>query len=31
MNSVLAKTVAENQRDWEIWLQYVMAAFRLIL
>jgi len=28
MNSVLAKTVAENQRDWDIRLRYVMAAFR---
>jgi len=28
MNSVLAKTVAETQRDWDIRLPYVMAAFR---
>jgi len=28
MNSVLAKTVAENQRDWDVRLSYVMAAFR---
>jgi len=28
MNSVLAKTVAENQRDWDVRLPYVMAAFR---
>jgi len=28
MNSVLAKTVAENQRDWNVRLPYVMAAFR---
>jgi len=28
MNSVLAKTVEANQRDWDIWLPYVMAAFR---
>jgi len=31
MYSVLAKTVAENQRDWDIRLPYVMAAFRAIL
>jgi len=28
MNSVLAKTVAENQRDWDVRLPYVTAAFR---
>ena len=28
MNSVLAKTVAENQREWDVRLPYVMAAFR---
>jgi len=28
INSVLAKTVAENQRDWDVRLPYVMAAFR---
>ena len=28
INSVLAKTVAENQRDWDVRLSYVMAAFR---
>jgi len=28
MNSVLAETVAENQRDWDVRLPYVMAAFR---
>ena len=28
MNSVLAKTVAKNQRDWDVRLPYVMAAFR---
>jgi len=28
MNSVLAKTVDENQRDWDVRLPFVMAAFR---
>ena len=28
INSVLAKTVAENQRDWDIRLSFVMAAYR---
>jgi len=28
INSVLAKTVAENQRDWDVRLPYVTAAFR---
>jgi len=28
MNSVLAKTVDENQRDWNVRLPFVMVAFR---
>jgi len=28
INSVLGKTVAENQRDWDIRLSFVMAAYR---
>ena len=28
MNSVLAKTVAEHQKDWDIRLPFVMAAYR---
>jgi len=28
MNSVLAKTVAENQRDWDARLPFAMAAYR---
>jgi len=28
MNSVLAKTVAENQKDWDLRLPFVMAAYR---
>ena len=28
MNSILAKTVAENQRDWDARLPFAMAAYR---
>ena len=28
INAVLGKTVAENQKDWDIRLPYVMAAYR---
>jgi len=28
MNSILAKTVAENQRDWDACLPFAMAAYR---
>jgi len=28
INSVLGKTVAENQRDWDIRLSFVMTAYR---
>ena len=28
MNSILAKTVSEHQRDWDLQLSFVLAAFR---
>ena len=28
MNSVLAKTVSEHQRDWDLHLNFALAAFR---
>jgi len=30
MNSILAKMVCDNQRDWDVRLPFVMAAYRTI-